>query len=108
MVMQIFREPPLQKLSSVEPGPERTKLLLKKLRLCSVPQAVLLSAAAIHMTASDPSSPGCVCASSYMYTASVDAYAARQSSTPWSFSPRLGPFPHASVHCNESARPYKT
>jgi len=45
----IFSGPPLQPLSSVEPGPARTKLLLMKLRLCSVPQAVLLSAAARHL-----------------------------------------------------------
>ena len=101
MVMQIFREPPLQKLSSVEPGPERTKLLLKKLRLCSVPQAVLLSAAAIHMTASDPSSPGCVCASHTCTPLPLTR-------TPRDSQAHPGPFPHASVHCNESARPYKT
>lgn len=54
----IFRGPPLQSLSSVEPGPARTKLLLEKLRLCSVPQAVLLSATSQHLNSSNPNNLG--------------------------------------------------
>ena len=61
IAMQIFRGPPLQPLSSVEPGPARTKLLIQKLRLCSVPQAVLLPAAARHLNTPNANNPGFVC-----------------------------------------------
>jgi len=44
---EICQQPPLKLLADEDPGPPRVKLLLRKLRLCAVPQEVLLAAAGL-------------------------------------------------------------